>query len=554
MSQIQPATHEVEADFTFAQNGLSPYWALTSLLTTYDGHAEDVSFQVDGEPWSIEFYYQSGGIAPRPTDSVGGDTLYEPRLALEGPERRSINFHVRPRYEGMETPDGDEISTPFDHIDAGEGISVRAAGSNVMIHRYPDLLRRAVHTLAENVGESISWSYFRDPHPMSNVQSFELYVRIRREVAESLIAADGPMNRAATLLSTKRGAEGAYFFNNAGPSGDTLGYRHRFLLHSDQAHELVTGHRFGKQIKSYHPEKPRDDPEDPLYHPKLGVLFSSTKDHLGNPTAYWADVDELERELQETLVNLLSWSGIETRPDPTTFISDDAFSPVPAEEPVRLMDDPLPEIEAEQESLVVRTLNELTDSDEELLRVMADGGEMHVSEAAEETDRSLSTIYRALDRLEGVIQNENGALSWISEKFRQDLQAVIDTTEQAIESGVRRLCQLLDMDPRQLKQQGSAWQKWLNKWGGELLEKGDERLWLKISTITDRLRGSDCPIVDELVADALSAWLDSGGDIGHFMDGMISWTDRTGQQHEKPVTRVLNLDGTPKRSTPGPTR
>jgi hypothetical protein len=556
--QIQPQTHEVEGELIYSENGLDPYWLIISLLVNkYDGHAEEIPMEIGEETWTVELYYQEGGISAAPFEAVGGSTLYEPRIAIEGPGRRGINFHVRPRYSGMKAEStGELIETPFNNDNRpDEGFSVRISGSNVDVFRYPDLLQKAVHALAAGVGEKVSRKYFRELSPMSNIQTLELYLRLRREIAEALVQEDGPLQRMSTLLSTKLGAEGAYFFSNAGPNRDVLGYRHRLMLHRDQADELLKTHRLGKQIKMYHPENVATDPETPSYHPKLGVLFDFSKDHLGNNgnSVDWCDLEDLLRELRETLMNVLSWSGITTKPDPTTYIPDDAFELQEAEEPARLVNDPLPQVEADQESLLIKTLGELTPSDERLLQAVADGGEITVHEAAEETDRSLSTIYRALDRLGDLLRNDTGTLSFISEKIREDLSGVLRETETALESGVRRLCSLLELDPRQLDQEGSAWQKWAARWGAELLEHGGEgdRMLIKIGTMMDRLKSTDRPLVDEIVAKALEAWNDSGGPRGDFWEAQVQFTDAHDRPHTVAVSTLLNPDGSPVRSAHG---
>jgi len=556
--QLLPQTHEVEAEQIYARNGMDPYWLLIGLLINqYDGHGEEIPMEADGESFRIEFYYQKGGISSDPFDQVGGDTLYEPRIAIEGPGRKSINFHVRPRFAGMRAASsGDLIETPFNNENQpDEGIAVRASGSNVDVRRYPDLFRRAVHALAAGVGENVSRRYFRELSPMSNVQTLELYLRLRRELAESLIQEDGPLQRMSTLLSTKLGAEGAYYFSNSGPNRDVLGYRHRMLLHKSDADELLNRHRYGKQIKMYHPEYVHGDPEEARYHPKLGVLFDFSKEHLGNGgnSVPWSRLEELIRELRETLTNLVSWSGLTTKPDPTTYVPDDAFELQEAEEPVQLVKDPLPQVEADQEALLMKTLGDLTPSDERLLQVVADGGEVSVHEAAEETDRSLSTIYRALDRLGDLLRNDSGTLSFVSEKLQQELSGVLSETESALESGVRRLCELLDLDPRQLEQKGSAWQKWLARWGAEAVEHGDQsdRMLIKISTMMDRLRATDRPLVDEIVAEAYEAWCNSGGPRGDWWDAQVRWTNGADQTHTVSVSALLEPDGSPVRSAPG---
>jgi transposase len=326
------------------------------------------------------------------------------------------------------------------------------------------------------------------------------------------------------------------------------------LLHKSDADELLTRHRHGKQIKMYHPEYVHGDPDEARYHPKLGVLFDFSKDHLGNRgnSVNWPDLEELVRELRETLTNLVSWAGLTTKPDPTTYVSDDAFSVQEAGDPVQLVKDPLPQVEADQESLLMKTLGDLTPTDEQLLQVVADGGEVSVHEAAEETDRSLSTIYRALDRLGDLLRNDSGTLSFLSKKLEQELSAVLSETESALASGVRRLCELLDLDPRQLEQKGSAWQKWLARWGAEAVEHGDQsdRILIKISTMMDRLAATDRPLVDEIVAAGYEAWCNSGGPRGEWWDAQVRWTDGADRHHTVSVSALLNPDGSPIKSRP----
>ncbi len=177
------------------------------------------------------------------------------------------------------------------------------------------------------------------------------------------------------------------------------------VLPKEDAKRLVSGHRYGKQVKHYHPKHVRDQDEtDPLYHPKVGVLL---KKQLTGHSFDWADRRAVRREIDEALINLLYWSDVPISADHTTYIPDDHFEARTAERTVGLKQDPTPEIEAKQETLLVTTLRDMCDSDEAVLEsLVTDGGEQHPQELAENTGSSISTIYRALDRLRGIVRND----------------------------------------------------------------------------------------------------------------------------------------------------
>ncbi|WP_225316426.1 MULTISPECIES: hypothetical protein [Haloferax] len=146
------------------------------------------------------------------------------------------------------------------------------------------------------------------------------------------------------------------------------------------------------QLKHYHPEHVRKKSgDDPLYHPKLGALYKKNLNQ--DQSVRWTDRHDLVDDLEEKMMNVLEWAGIPTNPG-SWFVEDDHFVPGESDRRIAFWDDPTPEIEASQESVIIRTLQELEDSDRDVLEyvAMADGGT--VDGAAEETGWSEATVYR----------------------------------------------------------------------------------------------------------------------------------------------------------------
>ena len=311
MSTIATAPHECEGNLNYVDNGLSPYWFVGNLLTReYDGHGELLA-DIDGEPWTITLTYQKGGIAPRAEDPIDSERLYEYRIGMYGRGQRKINFHIRPRFAGMKHFEtGAPIESPFDNDNhPSEGVSVRFAASNLEPETIRTMLPRALQLLAGEVGAGANVDYFTTPYETSNITTYEVYVRLARSMAEKVTRTSGVMKRLFHLLADREGGEVVLKLDNQ----QIIGYNHRLLIPKEYAGDLVPGHRLGKQIKHYHPKHVRsqEKSDDPLYHPKIGVLF---KKSLTGRTVAWERRAELRRELDELLVNLLDWAGVPTKP------------------------------------------------------------------------------------------------------------------------------------------------------------------------------------------------------------------------------------------------
>jgi len=537
VSHVATAPHECEGNLIFTEHGLSPYWTIAKLLTKgFDGYSEDVPVDVDGETWTVDLAYQESGIAPRLQDEVGGERLYEFRVGAKGRGERKANFLIQPRFADMRHYEtGEPISTPFDNISENEGINVRFAGSNLEPDDYRALLPRFLQALAAEGDVRVNPSYFTGSvHEMSNITTYERYVRIHREKSSKIVGRTGIMQRLFTLCADEEGSKVQYKANNE----DIVGYNHRVLLPKKDARQVFSGHQYGKQIKHYHPKHVRaEDESDPLYHPKLGVLL---KKSLTGHSFEWSERKSIRREIDEALINTLYWGDIPVKVDATTYIADDHFDAREASESISLRTDPTPEIEANQEALLVTQLRDLCESDMEVLKTLVtDGGRQQTTELGEKTGRGISTIYRALNRLEGILQNENGKVSFVSKKLEQEISGIVERTESQLKNAADRVANLYNLETRHAA--SSAWQKWCSKYGAKITgETPRGNLQLRIDTVLSELKSATEPYLSDVLSEAIQAWRHEGRDVLELREARVRWEDRFGEQRISKVSVAVD--------------
>ena len=545
MSHVATQAHELRANLTWDQHDDTPYWSARSLYQAFDGHYDD-TVTVDGEAWHVSLSYDPSGVAPRPSDSV--DRLYEYRLQAHGEGERSISTKLQPRFETMHKFDTDagEVErdqhgerVPIQSVpnDLGAAVNWRINPAvNVEPDELPRLLSLLLRAVADDVGHRWDPAFFRgDPHRYSSVWEYERYVRLRRDCTSTLIDPTGTLSRIRELLADQQGAKLELSIDNTGKNRNIEGYNHQYRLNEYCANKLLPGGQHGKQFKHYHPEYINADEEDPLYHPKFGVLFKKSWSRAAVP---WAEIDALTHELEENLVNALSWSGLPVKPGSPTFVTDDHFDGSAASErDVGWFDDPTPEIESRQDSLFVQRLTDLTDGGEAVVeQLVADGGTADYDALADDAGVSVSTLYRALDHLDELVTSENGSVSFLGEHVRRQFEAVFQRVEDAVETGVTAAAKVLDMDPRRIEEQGSAFQAWLNEYAVNVVESSPDAVKLKVGATLSRLKSTSAPTLAEVLEYGHICWNRSGrGDA-------LSWHD---------VEIVATVDGSTERLPAG---
>jgi hypothetical protein len=524
---IRPEFHESGGFLWFANNGLKPYWFLSDLLLNKaDGHhtvtidSDEIPPAPDTDvPYHVELTYSRTGIAPRDHDPINSDALYEIDVSISGPGQQQAVFQIYPRFDGMKSPDGEPVTIPW--LDGRDGIAVQFQPTVIGLDDLDSWLRSGVRAIAHDLGEGVNLDYFQSIHPESRITNVERYVRITREYQRKLVRQDGgSLYRIARLLGSTRGTEGSYVWDNA----DLVGQRHAVEIDSPGIGELLPGHSLGKRLKTYHPKHVREEEtdDDPMSSPVVRVAYHKSLDQSRDGAVRWTDRDEIIRELDETLINLLSWSEIPTEPDTTAFVGDDHFSiesrgddlPTISRRP-----DPTPEIEAEQEHVVLSVLDGLNDSARDTLEAVTDGGEPHHTEIQRRTGHSKSTIYRALDKLSGVIESDNGRFQFCSPKIREKISGVVEHIDGMIDSATRRVERLARVE---LKSRSSrALDRWLSEWGAEIdnWHDDDETTTIRFDTVFNYL-SSNFPSLDEVLEEGYQAWIKSNRDPAEF-DNML---------------------------------
>lgn len=519
--QVAPATHEAVAWLYYAPvetdgsevidyDGLDPYWSLSSLFVgEFDGYRELQDVEINGEQWDIRATYSPSGFQPRPEDDVGGDRLYEFEINAKGRGQRKVNYNVSPRFEGMRKSDGETTSTAFDHTDPDEGLSIHCQSSNVRLDEIPSLLPRFIFELADAAGMGLYHGYFEAPFD-GRVSAVERYVRLTRSMNEKVIANGGVLDRLSMHLSDVDGTKGEYKWNNEKVRG-----HHHVLRHgSASARQMASNHRLGGQVKSYLPEHPEHfEPNDPLYHPKLGTKYVAGRT-TGSAVA-WADRDEIRAELDERLLSILTWADVPTEAGGTTYVADDHFTARRRAAGVPIHENPLPRLEAQQDHILMTVLRDMTTSDEEIAETLATDGGQQALDLADETGYSLSTIYRCLQRLDGVIASDNGHVEFISEKLRQEVREIVSSVEHGIENAAKRAGHLVDMDVR--GEASSAFGRWLAKYGAEFVPpeengRGDDTAVVRIDSVLSTIKSSNKPRLSAVLDEMIRAWKDDGGD------------------------------------------
>jgi transposase len=255
-----------------------------------------------------------------------------------------------------------------------------------------------------------------------------------------------------------------------------------------------------------------DAQEGATEHPKFGVLVNKSLN--GGEAIPWGDRHEVRREIEETIVNVLDWSGVPTDPDADVWVEDDHFSPTESDTKIARVDDPTPQLEAEQQSLLLRTMREVGEGPTELVEKLATDGGTRYDDAAADLGVGTSTIYRWLSDLGDLVNNERGRLDLASEKLRQEVAAIAEQAENSVASAASRVCKLVNMDR---DGDESALQRWMNTYAVEIDRATDDGAGeVRIDTVLSTIRGRSEPMLTEVLEEGRTAWRRAGFDAAEF--------------------------------------
>lgn len=474
---IRPWYHEFKA-YAKYDVGLDVYYGLNSLQKEHDfaeeGRVETSFHDADGKQWAVWFSFKSSGLEAWDNPEFRIQNVREYKIKIH-PARfdehdeavEKATFTVSPRWPNIESEgDAADPSNPHGIL----GIQTTFDGSNIKFERYPRLFQRSLKALRGEQGKHYASPTFipaddvapENVHHSTNVTDAELYVRVQDEETGKVYAIDGPIHRISMLLAGDR--EG--YAKSVRDDTKCEGYYHVATIGHRRAAEIVGGHSLGKEIKHYHVKNPSAvEGDGELEHPKIGVALQNS---VTDETIYWDDLDRLERELDEVLLNVLDWADLPLRPDGQIYVDDAVFDVTGERRFRKLVDNPLPRIEQEQDQQVLSFVNSANETDQAIVETLVtDGGQISPSELADGLGRHIDTIYRALDRLGEIVDHEYGEVRLASKHVGQKVVGFLDGVREGVSSSLDEVADQL-MRAEQVDNGESAWSRWRNLYGVEL--------------------------------------------------------------------------------------
>ena len=527
---VDLAPHEFAANYLFDQYYLSGWFAADSLVKQGGGSVV-AEFTDEGETWVTKLYYQDSNIQhPGLTNPQGTpfeiEEMREFRLAIfrhpdEDPVgKQRFNAHLAPRWQGMqvETSKGEvsEYSVPKGITEA---INVRVSGANIQFDRY--------HGLLQDAGRAVDLHprYVREPHDYSNVQDAERYVRLLKDEAGPVHSRTGPIASMAHLLEDDRDGYRKLVQNERDEHGRHLpGYYHTVTLGPKRIEAAFPSHRLPKEIKHYYAREALSVPNDsPLRHPKLGASYQRSRwdRKLGVD-----ELDELERELDETVLSVLEDAGLSVRVMSSDggdgsgtfpFVEDAYFTPSNVEQDREIIPLDLTQIRQEQENVVVKYLSEnggLSPVQHEAVHtLLSDGGEVAPKDIAEQNDRHVDSVYRALQAIPELVETAYGKVALKSDYTAELLTQALEDAKDAGERAVRTLGETIKATKRGYRQERRALASYAELHGIDLHDGG-------AGVVIKMLRDGD---TRRRVTQLFNLWTDAGKDPQRLREATIEF-------------------------------
>ncbi|AEH38874.1 DUF7845 domain-containing protein [Halopiger xanaduensis] len=538
MTQVETTPHEIEGRWKWPDWGRGPYDALSSVMLgpPFEGYLE-LDVEVNGEPWHLEVSYSKSGFAPRLSDGINAERLYEWDIRGRGRGERKASYNISPRFPNMrhwET--GDPVNLPWENqVGEVDGVDVEFHVSNIEPDRGLELLPEFFAAIFDHAEERVHPEYFRtDPHPASRMWAYERYIRIRRQWAEKLASA-GVLQKVVHYLSDLEGVKAELHLDNE----EVINHQNRLMLDPTSAAKLLPGHTYGRKFEIYQLADPDAVSKDhPSYHPKVEVLVNKSNND-GEAWA-WADRHEVTQQIEETLLNALHWEDIPLGPDGNdVYVPDDHFDAVAREESVELYEDPTPRLEAKTDHLLMTTLRDMGETAREVTETVATDGGGTVDELADELGKHPSTIYRAIEDLGDILELDQGEISFRARKYQEELRALVESAEYAIESFADRIQHVMGLADHIAE--SSPFQKWLAENGAEIEfdESGNPKK-LRIDAILSLKKADSFENARRVAQEAIDAWRHSGNDVVPFSKVSMVWRTPGGSRDSHRVGAIAD--------------
>jgi hypothetical protein len=488
VNTLDLAPHEFDANLHFAENGLDPWFGADALVKDADG-SRAAEFTHAGEQWVARLSYRDeGGLLP-PTGGVtdGGsrvehETIREfsfkvARHPDEDPVgKQDFTAHMSPRWGGLhaEKDDGEVVEIPVPPTLQNDGLNLRIQGSNIEFTRYLDLFQTAARVLGFNA------RYFQEHEHTSNIMDAEKYARLHRDRSGPVHARDGPIASMAHLLEDDRTGYRKLVQNDNDEHGRNVqGYYHTATLDAQRLAEAFPGHQYPKEVKHYYAREAASlDASEALAHPKVGASLQHSLLER-EQTVRYDDLVDLERELDQTVLSVLSDAGLDVAPGDvgrSPYVEMDAYwTPSTSErgpDPIQL---DLAHIRQEQESVVVRHLTDgLSPVQwESLSTLVADGGEVSPQDLADANDRHVGSVRRALRSMEELVSRKYGEVGLRSDYVAEMVHDAVQDAREATRTAVETSAKAIEAAERGASDAMAEWVAWCNRHGVDIRNRAD---------------------------------------------------------------------------------
>lgn len=532
---LRTAPHEFDVQINFNE-GLTPYFGAHRRINETEGKATG-SFAAEGEEWTVMLSYQDSGIVHPGDETPNGtpfeiEKIREYRLKVEAKDdvgEKKFTAHIRPRWQGMKARRkyGSTVSIPLPPA-FDEGVNVRIQGSNIEFEHYHELLLHALETVGLNS------RYYREVFD-STIMDAERYHRILTTASGPIHARDGPIWALGHLLESDRSGYRKIVQNDDTNQGKNQpGYYHTVTLGPKRISEAWPDHSIPKEIKHYYSREPQDrDPDtDPLAHPKLGASYQASR---WDESIGLEDLDRLNRELEEAVLSVEQDAGIDISPSEPdegndegplekrgAFVDDAYFDLELVErEPPTAID--ITEVKQEQESIFVKHFvdNGISPVEEEALQtLLTDGGTVSPKNIADENDRHLGSVYRALQRIDGLVERKYGEVSLRSEFVADKIWSALQESREGLKKATRTAAKAEEMAERQVGEAMEKFVAWAERHGVDYRRDLADRMEIELPEDTNT-RGHLYGSAGHKIRVAYDLWTQAGQDPDRFRRALV---------------------------------
>jgi len=216
------------------------------------------------------------------------------------------------------------------------------------------------------------------------------------------------------------------------------------------------------------------------------------------------------------------------------FVEHEYFEAETSRRQRRVLDDPTPELQSHQESLIARhVVNGFEDSDQDVLATLvADGGEVSPDDIADEHGWHIETVYRAVQRLDDLVEHHYGELSLRSHHIAQQVYEHVRAAQASATDAMETLARSLEHEVG-LELSNDALLEWIDRFGVEVEDRRDAQLVLRFGKV-DMSRSEF--VVD--LTTGLYQWMKAGWDRERFLNAEVNVRLKDGQ-YRVPARRLL---------------